>query len=283
MFVAVALCGMRPAPTGPLLRTKGTHFVRADGSTFQWRGITAFRLLEFIAHGREQDADRYLAWAASQHLTVVRVLAMAHVLFTLSPGDGERALGRLMDLAARHGVIVEVVALADTGSYPIDLVAHVRAVGETCGAHGSCTIEIANEPYHPTQSARVHDRAFLRQLRNEIPRDVPVSLGTLDEAGELAAGDYITWHSPREGDWPTRIRDGAELLERFGKPVIADEPMGAAADAVAGRRDNVPEHFARAARICRELGLGATFHYEGGLQAALPGPAEARCLRAWLK
>ena len=143
-------------------------------------------------------------------------------------------------------------------------------------------VEIDNEPYHPTQTARVHDRTFLRRLRTEIPREVPVSLGTLDDEGELAAGDYVTWHSPRDGDWPARLRDGADLMKRFGKPVIADEPMGAAERAIAGRRDNVPEHFARAARICRELGLGATFHYEEGLQAARPRTIEARCLREWM-
>jgi sugar phosphate isomerase/epimerase len=281
-LLGIALYGASSAAAAPVLRVEGTHFVDADGSVFHWRGITAFRLVEFVAHGREQDADRYLALAASQHLTVVRVLSMAHVLFTLNPAEGEHALGRLLDLAARHAIVVEVVALADTGSYQMDPAAHVRAVGRTCSAHGNCAIEIANEPYHPTQSAQVHDRAFLRRLRNDIPRDVPVSLGTLDDAGELAAGDYITWHSPREGDWPERLRAGGVLQRRFGKPVVADEPMGAAARPAAGRRDNVPEHFARAARICRELGLGATFHYEGGLQGERPDAAEARCLSAWL-
>ena len=58
-----------------------------------------------------------------------------------------------------------MVALADTNSYRIDLAAHVRALGATCGVHGNCAIEIANEPYHPTQTARVHDRTFLRRLR----------------------------------------------------------------------------------------------------------------------
>lgn len=271
-----------PAAAGPLLRVQGTHFVRADGTAFEWRGITAFRLLELVAHGRERDAEAYLRWAAAQQLTVVRVLAMARVLFTLSPSDGEEALPRLLEHAARQGIVVEVVALADTASYDIDLAAHVRAVGRICRAQGNCAIEIANEPYHPTQSGQVHDRPFLRRLRREIPVEIPVSLGTLDDEGELAAGDYVTWHSPREGDWPAKLREGARLLRRFGKPVVADEPMGAATRAIRGRRDNVPEHFARAAKICRELGLGATFHYESGLQAARPDAAERRCLAAWL-
>ena len=50
------------------LRVSGTRSSRPDGSVFEWRGITAFRLLEFVAHGREAEADAYLAWAASKKL-----------------------------------------------------------------------------------------------------------------------------------------------------------------------------------------------------------------------
>lgn len=282
-ILAVAVCTAGAAPRrDPHLRVSGTQFLTADNKPFEWRGITAFRLLEFVAHGREREADSYLAWASSQRLNVVRVLAMAHVLFTLAPADGEKALPPLLDLAERHHVTVEIVALADTASYTFEVSAHVRAIGRTCAAHPNCVIEIANEPYHSTQSAEIHGHAFLRRLRDEIPRQVPVSLGTLDDAGELAAGDYVTWHSPREGDWPERLREGAELLRRYGKPVVADEPMGAARRAIAGRRDDVPAHFGRAATICRTLGLGATFHYDGGLQAAVPARMEAKCLAAWL-
>lgn len=277
--LALAVCTALPSGR---LEPSGTGWVDAAGKPFQWRGITAFRLLEFVARGRERDADAYLAWASSQTLNVVRVLAMARVLFTLTPADGERALPRLLDLAERHHMAVEVVALADTASYTFEPAAHVRALGRACAAHPNCVIEIANEPYHPTQSARVHDHAFLRRLRDEIPRQVPVSIGTLDEGGELAAGDYVTWHSPREGDWPGRLREGRALLERFRKPVVADEPMGAADRAIPNRRDADPDRFRTAARICRTLGLGATFHYEGGLRAARPSTIEAACLRAWL-
>ncbi|HTL46128.1 MAG TPA: hypothetical protein VL262_17455 [Vicinamibacterales bacterium] len=281
--VLVLLLIAAPAHGEQIIRPSGTQFVRADGSPFAWRGITAFRLLEFVAHSRGQQAAAYLDWAASEHLTVVRVLAMAHVLFTLTPADGERALPGFLQLARARGLVVEVVALADTASYPIDLAKHVRAIGQACADAGNCVIEIANEPYHPTHSAAVHDHSTLRRLRAEIPSSVPVSLGTLDDKGELAAGDYVTWHSPRDANWPDRMREGADLVRRYRKPVIADEPMGAADHAVSGRRDNVPAHFAAAARIARESGIGATFHYEGGLQARRPSAAEAACLAAWLR
>ncbi|HTI37001.1 MAG TPA: hypothetical protein VL484_05520 [Vicinamibacterales bacterium] len=280
--VLAASCLSASLRVDPSLRAAGTHFVRADGTPFAWRGITAFRLLEFVAHNRESQAAAYLDWAASEQITVVRVLSMAHVLFALTPAEGEQALPRLLELARARGLVVEVVALADTASYRIDLARHVQAVGNACAASRNCVIEIANEPYHPTQSADVHDHSVLRRLRGAIPSTVPVSLGTLDDRGELAAGDYVTWHSPRDSNWPERMREGVGLVRRYGKPVIADEPMGAADDAVPGRRDNVPEHFAMAARLAAESGVGTTFHYEGGLQARLPTSTEMTCLKAWM-
>jgi hypothetical protein len=286
-LVAIALipaCRSTSAAQPPKrLAPDGTAWRDKNGARFEWKGITAFRLLEFVAHGREAEADRYLGWAATQHLTVVRVLAMAHVLFQLPPEEGVAALDRFLDLAERHGMAVEIVALADTASYELDLPAHITRVGEIAARHWNAVIEIANEPYHPTQSAAVHRHDVLRDLRTRIPREVAVSLGTLDEdGGELAAGEYVTWHSPRDAAWPERMADGVALVQRFKKPVVADEPMGAADRAVSGRRDNDPSRFGRAAAILRAGGVGGTFHYEGGLQARLPTETEAACLRAWM-
>src|SRR5881397_2255467 len=66
------------------LQIRGTRFINNSGGTFDWRGISAFRLVEFVAHGREKDAEAYLAWASGKKLTLVRVLTMADVLFKLS-------------------------------------------------------------------------------------------------------------------------------------------------------------------------------------------------------
>jgi hypothetical protein len=286
-LVAIALVAAGPSTSAvqppKRLTPDGTAWRDKNGARFEWKGITAFRLVEFVAHGREAEADRYLQWAATQHLTIVRVLAMGKVLFPLPPNEGLAALDRFLDLAERHGIAVEIVALADTASYDVDLPAHVARVGEIAARHANTVIEIANEPYHPTQSAAVHRHDVLRDLRTRIPREVAVSLGTLDEdGGELAAGDYVTWHSPRVDTWAERMTDGLALIQRFKKPVVADEPMGAADRAVPGRRDSDPSRFGRAAAILRGAGVGGTFHYEGGLQARVPTDTEAACLRAWM-
>ena len=275
---------LEPAGQDAHLKISGTRFLKSDGSAFEWRGASAFRLLELVAHGKEADADAYLAWAAGKHLTVVRVFGMADVLFKLSPADGQHALPRLFEMAQRRGLHVEIVVFADTATIKVDLPRHLKAVAEICGRYPNALIEIANEPVHPTQARSLHDAAYVASLAKLIPAGVPFSLGSVETGDGFAAGSYVTWHAPRSGSggWPAQIRRGTALVRRFKKPVVNDEPMGAADRTVPGRRDNVPAHFRDAAIATRRARLGATFHYEGGLQARLPSAIELACLDVWL-
>jgi hypothetical protein len=239
-----------------------------------------------LARGRSADVEAYLDWARSQNLTVVRVFAMAHHLFRLSPEEGRAALPRLLDLAAARKLHVEIVALVDTAEVTVDLDAHVRAIGELAVRHPNALIEIANEPGHPTQSPEVHRPDRLQKLVSLVPEPVPVALGSVEYDDAFAAADYATWHVPRDAGhegWGhvLRIADGARLLARFNKPVVSDEPIGAGPKFMAGRRDDNPARFAAAAALTRFVGLHPTFHYEGGLQAIPPSGRELECLEAW--
>ncbi len=253
---------------------------------FEWRGISAFRLAEMIAHGREGDAIAYLDWAAAQKLTLVRVFLMAHHLFPLTPEDGIRAAPRLLELAAARGLHVELVALADTATVTIDFEHHVKAVAAVAAAHANALVEIANEPWHPTQDLRLHDPLYVKTLAALVPSGVPVALGSAEGDARYAEGRYATWHSPRGGGqdgWQhvLQLAEGARLVSAWRKPVISDEPIGADAETNPGSRDNAPERFSAAAAVSRLAGLGTTFHYEGGLQARIPAGRELECLMAW--
>lgn len=273
----------KPQPT---FRTAGTTFVGPTDQLFHWRGITAFRLAEFIATGREAQVATYLDWATSQRLTVVRVLLTAQHLFKLSPELGLKALPRLLDLAQARGLAVEAVALADTDGVSLDYDAYIREVGRIAAEKGNAFVEIANEPGHPTQDRRLHDPAFVKRLAALVPERVAVALGSAEYAEGYTAGDYVTFHFPRgTRDWDHvyNLAKGASLVERVKKPVVSDEPIGAAAAFQPGRRDNDPARFAAAAVLTRLAGMGATFHYEGGLQGQIPTGREVECLAAWRK
>lgn len=283
---AEAVESQRPrAVTGRLL-IDGTRFATPGGGTFQWRGITAFRLVDYIADGQEDLTAQYLKWAASQGVTVVRVLAMMGGQFDLRPEDGRRALPRALQLAAEHGLYVEVVALANTADIPVNLQDHVDEIGRILAAHPNGLLEIANEPVHPSQSAEVQKPEVLRALAARVPAGIPVALGSIERGDGFGDGGYITWHAPREsgsGGWGhvLALAQGADLLTKWKKPVISDEPIGAGASLQPGRRDDVPARFRAAGLLTRLAGLGATFHYEGGLHARVPEGREQECFNAW--
>jgi hypothetical protein len=268
------------------LRIEGPHFVTRAGGAFEWRGITAFRLVDYIADGESGKAEAFLDWAAQRQLSVVRVLTMMGGLFDLRPEDGRRALPRLLELAAARGLYVEVVALAGTADITVNLTQHVESIGRILADHPNGLLEIANEPVHPSQSPEVHQPDVLASLAARVPRDVPVSLGSIERGDGFGAGAYITWHAPREsgrGGWAhvLALADGAALAARWRKPVVSDEPIGAGPEFQPGRRDNGPARFRAAALLTRLAGLGATFHYEGGIHARVPDGRELECFNAW--
>ena len=273
-------------PAATHLQVRGPTFRTPDGSAFQWRGITAFRLLDYIADRNEPAVEQYLAWAASQKLTVVRVLAMGGGFMDLRPGDGRAALSRLLILARKHGLYVEVVALAGTLEMPVNLEEQVTAIGEILGEHPNGLLEIANEPAHPSQAPAVGKPGVLLTLASRVPTDVPVALGSIEADPGFARGDYVTWHVPRDNKldgWGhvLSVAPGAEFVQKFGKPVISDEPIGAGAKYIAGRRDDSPARLRAGALLTRLAGMGATFHYEGGLEAKIPEGRELECFNAW--
>jgi hypothetical protein len=282
---AAALAALAALATTPL-RVQGPRFVAPDGSPFEWRGISAFRLVEKVASGRQADAERYLAWCEDRGITVVRVFVMAKNMFALPPEKGVAALPALLAMAGKHHLYVEAVALADTVDYTFGMEQHVTAIGKACAAAGNCLVEIANEPYHPTQAARVHDRGYLARLRPLIPREVPVALGAGGEPRESGGGDYATIHTSRDtgdGGW-AHVKALASLQglpAQMKMPVVSDEPIGAAETLEPGRRDNEPARFEAAARATREAGVGATFHYTAGINADIPTGRQLACFEAW--
>ena len=279
-----------PAQCGRL-SARDTRLVCSDGSTFRWRGVTAFALLEQIAHGRRADADAYMRWAQVTGFNLVRVLAVADVLFKLPADEGLRHMPALFEMAARRGLYVEIVALADSERFGMtgpSLREQVAEVGKIAAGHANAVVQVANEHYHPTQSREVQDSAVLAELGRLIPPQVLYTeSAAADDTATEPQGAYITRHLSRSGS-PAQMLERVQLLGRLasktGKPVVNGEPIGAAERDDPGRRLSDPGFFRDLARQTSAAGLaGGTFHCEDGLLARVPGPVQQACARAWVQ
>jgi hypothetical protein len=262
-----------------------------DGARFQWRGVTAFALLEQVAHGRGTDADAYIRWASTTGFNLVPVLAMADVLFKLPPDEGRRHPASLFERASAHGLYVEIVALADTARFEMTadgVREQVAAVGRIAAGHPNAVVQTANEHYHPTQRRELHAVRIFAELGRLIPAQVLFTASAaLKDSAEEPQGAFITRHLSRSGT-PSQLLERVQLLGRLatqtGKPLVNGEPVGAAERAEPGRRRADPGFFRELARRTTAARLaGGTFHCEDCLQVRVPGPLQQACARAWVQ
>lgn len=275
------------------LRVEGRQIFTEDGQPFVWRFVTGFRLVDHVADGNEAAAIAFLDWAKATGFNGVRVLSSLCCWFDLLPEDGQRALLRALTLAQQRGLYLEVVGLAGTKARGLDeqtMARHVRAIGAICDASPACAaIELANENNHESQQDVLTDLSYLKMLDAQIPPTVPVSLGSnccgqSDEKVIYEGGDYVTVHADRSRptwDRTRHMREQETVSNQSGRFVVDDEPMGAGEVATGSRSTNAAEFFGRGV-LSRIFSVGATFHCEACLQAAVPGPLQQASAEAFI-
>jgi hypothetical protein len=271
------------------IRANGRSLVCADGTVFRWRGVTAFRLVDLVADGREQEAVRYLDWAHRTGFNVVRVLSTLCCWFDLPPEAGRGALPKVLQLAAAREMYVQIVALAGTAPHerPIDLEAQVRAIGDIAAGHDNAIVEIANEPQHDTQDKRLHDFAYVDRLAGLVPEQVLTIGGSAstDDAAGPPLGDLVTRHLSRlDNVWAMmdRVRVLEQVSRTTGRPVLSGEPFGAGEKRVPGTRETDPDLFFTYGALCRVFEISCNFHLEAGLNTVQPGPVQQAAASAFI-
>jgi len=276
------------------LRASGRWLVYPDGSRFRWRGVTGFMLNEQVSSGREADAVAFLAWANRTGFNVVRVFVMLpEGWFTdkdFTPEEGLAALPRTLALARAADMYMEVTVLANTASLPAkaDFGSYVERAGRICEIAANCAlVEVANEIFHGTQRAAVHDPTNLAGWAARVPAGIPTALGApaRGSGALVAAAPVITIHLDRDGDRWTRVllmRELELLSATTSRFVIDNEPMGADEVEQFQERDNLPDTFLAQGALSRVLEVGSNFHFEDGLRAKVPRPVQQRCAEAFV-
>ena len=276
------------------LSASGRWLVYPDGSRFRWRGATGFALNEQVSSGRQTEAVAFFAWASRTGFNVVRVLVMlpkgwfADRDFT--PEEGLAALPRTLALAREADLYVQVTVLANTSSLSqkADLASYVERAGRICATAGNCAlVEIANEMFHETQRADVHDPAVLARWAARVPSGIPVSLGAsaTGSATLVSAAPVVTVKLDRTGDrWRrvARARDLAVISSETGRFVIDNEPTGASEAAEPESWDDLPDVFFAQGALSRVFEVGSNFHFQDGLRTNVPGPVQQKCAEAFI-
>lgn len=285
--VAVTLTRDGPPPCGALTLDPDHRFrCTKDGRIWQPRYVTGFPLLELLAHGKEAQADAFLTWAQTEGFNGVRVLSMIAITAQLTPDEGAAAFPALAGKLKARGMGLELVALADTRSYPgLDLGGQVQRVcAEARGVDQPVTVETANEPYHATQSDAVHDYSNLPKWSQGC--GVPVAYGAgANDYDSDPQGDYVTRHLDRGRDLWNRVRrvkDLGDLAASLKKLVGDDEPIGADETDQPGKRSAQPQEFFAQGVLDRLFGLASTFHCTDCIGAKVPGTVQQQCAAAYI-
>lgn len=252
------------------LSTDGQIF-RQGGQPWRWKGVTAFQLLDRFAHG--EDISGFLA--DFKGFNILRVF-----LYTPPKDWGAKAWDvpspdRVVAFLKRvelDGFYVELVLLTDDDSTRFT---SVRALVVTLKAARppNLLLEIGNEP-------RTHKDINTGALKS-----------TLDASGFLySSGDYedsrrwfgqwIGFHSGRDGEWPRRAHDALDYYHGGGPnfpeepalkvPAVCDEPIRP--DQAGFNEADFRAYFG----TCSLLGAGGTFHFESGKYGQRPTADEKR-------
>lgn len=269
------------------LHVEGTRFVREDGSTYQWRGFSDFKLLKKLCDGDNITAllDQRIAYGAN----LVRVLGMAHNLFELSPtfnpAQYDECFHLLAGTLAERGLRMEFVVFADAQNVMPDMAAqraHLAHIVDLARQHWNVVLEGCNE----CSKNGVDPRWFPE------PDDVLMSRGSgqSDEPPPLPLMAFTGFHPRRDWKWPVTVPQTLfELRQGFGtyvgigwnSAIVIDEPIGAADADVAGKRSANPDLFYRAAVDYALWSAGATFHSDVGLQSDFLTPKQGECAAAF--
>ena len=265
----------KPGAIQGRLRVDGRAFVN-DAGTFRPVFTSGLSLLAKSA----DDRRLFLDWAARTGFNGVRVFAGA---LTWAAQTAEHARNRLSELladAAARGLYVEVTAITDSRDGGYDPTTHFQVIARLAEQAGNAILEVANEPYHGTQSDPIHSAGTLLSIGRQTP--VPFALGAAedDESVEMGGGTFVTAHLDRGRDkWNQvrRVRELAVLGDTTRKPVINNEPIGAAEASHPGRRESDPAFFFCMGALNRVFEVGGVFHSDAGLNAVLPGPVQQAC------
>lgn len=290
-----------PAEAGALTIV-GETFRDEHDRVWSYRGADGYAILALLRRGidptpkfKEARADganviRFFGEINWEDDTT-RALVYPEIADPLTAPLYDTSAQTLFRMAAEHGLRVEWTVL----TYP-DAIARMREkvqrAFDLAVGHWNVFIEVANEPDAQGINARaaiegVNRRGVLSSLGYY---DLQRADGWVDDkpethVWELSMLDYVTVHTDRGPEWVRKAKDALEIRGGWdtrddatqpdanrtywkgaNRPVVGDEPIGAAERDEDGRRSTSPSDFRAHFAIGHLYSAGTTFHSTAGLE-----------------
>lgn len=278
-WFTVSLTRTTPVVTfGGRLRRDGRFLVN-DHGTFRINFADALSIL-----ARTDDEVRaYLDWVVTTGFNGIRIFC-GHLGWSVREQTLQlvyERLGFVLDESRKRGLYVEVTAITGSAN-GFDVRQHLATINSIVRPFDNVIVELANEPYHPTQSEDVHKPEFLRNLRGYIDANILVAYGAAadDENSEMAGGDYVTAHLDRgrdEWNMVRRVRELEVLSDTNRKHVVNNEPIKA------GSQNKNPAIYFTMALLNRGFEVGGVFHSDAGLQSVVHTGEQQALAEAWVR
>lgn len=285
-----------PPPPNQLLAltVNGLGFYEG-GRPWVYRGFTDFLLYQRFLAG--EDLSALLRERVAVGANTLRVLGMVTSFSHFYPQEHEDYYARLPAFAAllgSYGLRLEFVVFADAQVVMPDVVEETQHLEQVVSAFRGTTsvlLEVANEPFKNLPGGAAAATALAQRIQG---RDLLVATGNYDfdlvvDHYELYSADYVTFHPERKPEWPRTSKDAYDLRDGFccnpgwagfHKPVVSDEPMGAA-EVDSASRSAQPDDFAYFAAESALAGAGGTFHSDNGVRSERLGPVQLLSARAF--
>lgn len=271
------------------LKASGTRIVDAAGENFHAVFASGLTLLTKTPAQRAAFLDevRFLGFNG------VRTFGGRLSWAGQSPTSALQALPAVIQETASRGLYLQIAAITDSRDGGYDEIAHLRRVAALTAGAEHVLLEVANEPYHHTQSALVNDlpglcaRAWSALVGYPNLWALGAAINDYPVNGRYAGacGPISVSHISRGGtsaDMLAAALGLREIARVTGKPVISSEPIGAGERAERGRTADVAFFGALAHRL-RSLDVGGgVFHSEDGLHARPPGPTQRAAAAAYV-
>jgi hypothetical protein len=269
------------APQG--LHVEGTT-LRLDGQPYYFQGLSFFNALYNPTFNRSHDDRRFwLRKFRDNGVNALRVFLQWDMVpefnsvdatpdTTLYTPEGAlrddvfERIEALMAACDEVGTVLEAVCFKGMGRPTLAPAALERAVAETARhlrPHRRLLLQIWNED---SRDALNLYRVAKGEDPDRLVTNSPGGANVLGDDEQNRTLDLLTPHTIRYQSqcfWEEAPRQVASLLERFGKPVIDDEPARNGPRQYGGVEGGTrPEHHIEQIRRVRELGGYNVYHHD---------------------